>query len=177
MKTLSEKQALSKLRKLKTDFQNFIAENYEHRALDCATCPTQGACCVDAHFVNVHITRLEAVAIREALRKFDEAKQKEIYERAAETIEKYDLKPSGDTFAQTFACPLFEKGTGCLIHREGKPVPCIQHACYEREKDLPPDELQDAAEQKIERLNRQTYRQSSSLLPLPIWLDAVNPFD
>ena len=169
MKPLSEKQALVKLGKLKTDFQNFIRENYEHRAQDCLTCPTQGACCTDAHFVNVHITRLEAVAIREALRKFDEAKQKEIYGRNAETIEKYDLKASGDTFTQTFACPLFEKGVGCLIHREGKPVPCIQHACYERKEDLPPDELQEKAERKIERLNGQTYRQSK-WLPLPLWL-------
>jgi hypothetical protein len=170
MKPLSEKQALVKLGKLKTDFQEFIRENYEHRAKDCLICPSQGACCTDAHFVNVHITRLEAVAIGEALRKFGEAKQKEIYERVSETIEKYDLKDSGDTFAQTFACPLFEKGTGCLIHREGKPVPCIQHACYERQADLPPDELQQAAEEKIERLNRQTYLQNPTWLPLPLWL-------
>jgi hypothetical protein len=169
MKTLSEKQALVKLGKLKTDFQNFIRENYEHRAKDCLACPAQGACCTDAHFVNVHITRLEAVAIRDALRKFDAAKQKEIYRRNAETIEKYDLKDAGDTFAQTFACPLFEKGVGCLIHKEGKPAPCIQHACYERQSDLPPDELQEKAERKIERLNRQTYKQSK-WLPLPLWL-------
>ncbi|HEX9962120.1 MAG TPA: hypothetical protein VGB00_14385, partial [Pyrinomonadaceae bacterium] len=77
MKTLSEKQALLKLGKLKNDFQNFIRENYEHRAKNCLTCPVQGVCCTDAHFVNVHITRLEAVAIRQILRKFDEAKQKE----------------------------------------------------------------------------------------------------
>jgi hypothetical protein len=169
MKLLSEKQALVKLGKLKADLQNFIRENYEHRAKDCLTCPVQGACCTDAHFVNVHITRLEAVAIHAALGKFDEAHQKEIYRRNAETIEKYDLKASGDTFAQTFACPLFEKGVGCLIHREGKPVPCIQHACYENKADLPPDELQEKAEHKIERLNRQTYRQSK-WLPLPLWL-------
>jgi hypothetical protein len=177
MKPLSEKQALLKLGKLKADFQDLIRENYEHRAKDCLTCPVQGSCCTDAHFVNVHITRLEAVAVREALRKFDEAKQKEIYRRNAETIEKYDLKDSGDTFAQTFACPLFEKGVGCLIHKEGKPIPCIQHACYENKIDLPPDELQDAAEQKIERLNRQTYLQNSSWLSLPLWLKAINPFD
>ena len=169
MKLLSEKQALVKLGKLKADFQSFIRGNYEHRAEDCLTCPAQGACCTDAHFVNVHITRLEAVAIGEALRKLDEAKQKEIYRRAAETIEKYDLKDSDDTFAQTFACPLFEKGVGCLIHKEGKPAPCIQHACYERKEDLPPDELQEEAERKIERLNQQTYKQSK-WLPLPLWL-------
>lgn len=177
MKTLSEKQALLKLGKLKNDFQSFIKENYERRAKDCLTCPAQGECCTDAHFVNVHITRLEATAAREALRKFDEAKQKEIYKRAAEAVEKYDLKDSGDTFAQTFACPLFEKGVGCLIHKEGKPAPCIQHACYERPADLPPDELQSAAEQKIERLNARAYRQNTNWLPLPLWLSRINPFD
>lgn len=175
MKTLSEKQALLKLGKLKTDFQNFIRENYEHRAKDCQICPAQGVCCTDAHFVNVHITRLEAAAIRQILRKFGEAKQKEIYERAAETVEKYDLKDSGDTFAQTFACPLFEKGVGCLIHKEGKPAPCIQHACYENKADLPPDELLEKMENRIERLNRQTYRQTSTWLPLPLWLNLTKP--
>jgi hypothetical protein len=175
MKTLSEKQALLKLGKLKNDFQDFIRENYEHRAKDCLTCPTQGACCTDAHFVNVHITRLEAVAIRQTLQKFDEAKQKEIYRRNAETIEEYDLKVSGDTFAQTFACPLFEKGTGCLIHKEGKPAPCIQHACYENKADLPPDELLENAENRIDRLNRKTYGQNPKWLPLPIWLDLTKP--
>lgn len=168
MKTLSEKQAVLKLRKLKADFQNFIRENYERRAKDCLTCPTQGACCVDAHFVNVHITRLEAVLIKEELAKLAPEKQNAIYQSVAETIEKYDLKSEGETFAQTFACPLFEKNTGCLIHSV-KPLPCIAHACYERKEDLPPDELQEKAEGKIERLNEQTYRQSK-WLPLPLWL-------
>ena len=168
MKTLSEKQALLKLRKLKSDFQNFIRENYERRAKDCLTCPTQGACCMDAHFVNVHITRLEAVLIKEKLAKLSPEKQNEIYKSIAETIEKYDLKSEGDTFKQTFACPLFEKNIGCLIHSV-KPLPCIAHACYERKEDLPPDELQEKAERKIERLNGQTYKQSK-WLPLPLWL-------
>ena len=168
MKTLSEKQAVLKLRKLKSDFQNFIRENYERRAKDCLTCPAQGACCVDEHFVNVHITRLEAVLIKEELAKLSPEKQNEIYESVAETIEKYDLKSEGDTFKQTFACPLFEKNIGCLIHSV-KPLPCIAHACYERKEDLPPDELQEKAERKIERLNQQTYKQSK-WLPLPLWL-------
>lgn len=175
MKTLSEKQALKKLKKLKDDLRLHITENYERRAKDCLTCPVQGSCCTDAHFVNVHITRLEAVAIRHTLSaKFSEEKQREIFRRVSDTIEKYDLKAEGDTFAQTFACPLFEKGAGCLIHEEGKPVACLQHACYERLEDLPPDELQAEAEQKIERLNRQTYRQNAPWLPLPIWLEKLN---
>jgi hypothetical protein len=174
MKTLSEKQTLIKLKKIKNNFQSLIRENYEHRAKDCLTCPTQGVCCTDAHFVNVHITRLEAASIRGALAKFPEAKQREIYQRASETIEKYGLKAEGDTFGQTFACPLFEKGVGCLIHSAGKPIPCIQHACYERKEDLPPDELQIEAERKIERLNEQTYRQNPRWLPLPVWLEKLN---
>ncbi|MEP6903101.1 MAG: hypothetical protein ABJA66_15220 [Actinomycetota bacterium] len=173
MKTLSEKQALMKLRTLKNDFRALIKQNYEHRAKDCGTCETKGACCTDAHFVNVHITRLEAVLIQEDLKKLAPAKQIEIYQRIAESIEKYDLKSDGDTFEQTFACPLFEKGVGCLIHSV-KPVPCIGHACYERKEDLPPDELQIKAEEKIERLNEQTYKKLPRWLPLPVWLQNQN---
>jgi len=173
MKLLSEKQALIKLRKFKNDFRESIKQNYEHRAKDCGTCETMGACCLDAHFVNVHITRLEAVLIRAELEKLPPEKQKEIAGRIAETIEKYNLSSEGDTFTKTFACPLFEKGTGCLVHSV-KPIPCIQHACYERKEDLPPDELQSQAEEKIERLNQQTYKKFPQWLPLPIWLDLID---
>ena len=169
MKTLSEKQALIKLRNLKNDFRVSIKQNFEHRAKDCGTCETKGACCLDAHFVNVHITRLEAVLIKEELQKLPPEKQKEISKRINETIEKYDLQSEGDTFAQTFACPLFEQNIGCLIHSV-KPIPCIAHACYERQEDLPPDELQIEAETKIERLNEQTYKKFPRWLPLPIYL-------
>ena len=162
-----------KLRALKNDFRAFVKQNYEHRAKDCLTCETQGACCLDAHFVNVHITELEAVLIGEELKKLPVEKQKKIYRRIIETIEKYDLTGDGDTFAKTFACPLFEKGTGCLIHAV-KPVPCIVHACYERREDLPPDELQAGAEEKIERLNEQTYKKFPRWLPLPVFLDLMN---
>lgn len=175
MKTLSEKQALANLRKLKTGYRNLIKSEFEHRAKSCLTCETKGACCLDEHFVNVHITRLEAVLISEELKKLPLEKQKKIYERISQTIEKYDLERFGDSFSKTFACPLFEKETGCLIH-DVKPVPCIQHACYENKADLPPDALQTETEAKIERLNQQTYGKSSSWLPLPIWLDSLkNP--
>ena len=169
MKTLSEKQAAQKLRRLKSDFRSFLKSNYEHRAKDCGTCETKGACCADAHFVNVHITRLEAVVIREELQKLSAEKQSEIYQRINETIEKYGLKSEGDTFAVTFACPLFEKGVGCLVHSV-KPSPCIQHACYDRREDLPPDELQIEAEEKIERLNEKIYKKFPRWLPLPVYL-------
>ena len=145
MKMLTETKALSQLNKLKTAYQEFIKTNFEPNAQNCETCPTRGACCLDAHFVNVHITRLEAVAIRKTLEKLSADKQQEIYKRAEETVEKYDLKNSGETFA----CPLFEKGIGCLVHREAKPAPCISHACYENEADLPPENLQEHAEIKL----------------------------
>jgi Fe-S-cluster containining protein len=173
MKPLSEKQALAKLRRLKNDFRSSLQQNYEHRAKNCATCETQGACCLDAHFVNVHITRLEAVSIREELQKLAAEKQKEIQTRIAKTVEKYDLTADGDTFEKTFACPLFEKAAGCLIHSV-KPTACIAHACYERKEDLPPDELQAAAEEKIERLDEQTYKKFSRWLPLPVYLSDEN---
>ena len=174
MKKLPETKALSELHKLKTAYQKFIKTNYEHRAADCETCPTKGACCLDAHFVNVHITPLEAAAIRKTLKKLDEKKQAEIYQRAAETVDKYDLKTAGDTFRKTFACPLFEKGIGCLVHLQGKPAPCISHACYESKADLPPDNLQTEIENQIERLNRRTYGKNALWLPLPVWLDLIN---
>ncbi len=169
MKTLSEKQALLKLRTLKNDFRAFIKQNYEHRAKDCGTCETKGACCLDAHFVNVHITKLEAVLITAELAKLSAEKQHEIYQRTKETVKKYDLKSEGDTFQKTFACPLFEKNVGCLIHSV-KPLPCIAHACYERREDLPPDALQTETETNIERLNEKTYKKFPRWLPLPVYL-------
>jgi hypothetical protein len=176
MKYASESESLKRLRNLKSAHQNTVQTEYEPKAKSCLTCETQGACCTDAHFVNVHITRLEAVAIRKTLGELKEERQREIFARVEETVKKYNLKSDGDTFAQTFACPLFEKGTGCLVHRGAKPVPCIQHACYENREDLPPDEIQNENESRIERLNAKTYGKSWSWLPLPVWLQKINPF-
>ncbi len=175
MKTLTETRGLRDLRKIKDDYRQLIRENYEHRAQDCAVCPTKGACCLDAHFVNVHISKLEAVAIGKILAKLDAEKRREIYRRSAETVEKYDLKSNGDSFAKTYACPLYEKSNGCLVHLEGKPAPCISHACYQNQADLPPDELQIAVENRIERLNKRVYGSAPNLLPLPIWIDTLKP--
>lgn len=169
MKTFSEKRSLVKLRKLKNNFRAVIKEKYEHRAKSCETCDTKGACCQDAHFVNVHITKLEAVLINEELQKLPAEKRENIFRRIEETINTYDLISEGDTFQKTFACPLFEKNSGCLIH-EVKPIPCIAHACYHAREDLPPDELQSEAETKIEKLNEQTYRKLPRWLPLPVYL-------
>src|SRR6186997_288376 len=129
MKPLSETIALEKLHELKTDFTERIKSEYEHRAKSCATCETPGACCLDAHFVNVHITRLEAKAIRSVIDRLPEVHRAEIQARIEETISRYQLNAEGDTFSKTYACPLFEKGIGCLVHERGKPLPCITHAC------------------------------------------------
>jgi hypothetical protein len=177
MKFISESEGLKRLKDVKETYRNVVQTEYEPKAKNCLTCKTQGVCCTDAHFVNVHITRLEAAAIRETLKKFNTEKQLEIYQRIEQTVEEYDLKATdGDTFAQTFACPLFEKETGCLIHAEAKPAPCIQHACYENAQDLPPDKLQNNAENAIERLNAKTYGRNYAWLPLPVWLHKLNPF-
>lgn len=168
MKLLCQTQALARLKGLKEDFRSEISAMFENRAKSCRTCETQGACCLDAHFVNVHISRLEAVAIQQAIGKFSEHRQAAIYSRVDDVIEKYSLTSEGDTFAQTFACPLFEKGIGCLVHNDGKPLACITHACYENEKDLPPGHLQVEQEDLVDDLNTRTYGRPQTWLPLPL---------
>jgi len=174
MKLLSEQKALERLAKIKADFKTEIASTYEHRAKSCLTCETQGACCLDAHFVNVHISRLEAVAITGAIQDLPKEEQETIYARIEAAIETYDLNSgttSGeDNFSRTYACPMFEKGVGCTIHNIGKPVPCITHACYENANDLPPDELQHRQESIIDDLNLRTYGKPQLDLPLPVAL-------
>ena len=168
MKLLSETKALVRLKTLKDNFKFEISEAYEHKAKNCLTCETQGACCLDAHFVNVHISRLEAAAINQTLETFPAEHQAAIQDRINETIEKYSLTAAGDTFAQTYACPLFEKGTGCLVHSTAKPLACITHACYENEKDLPPGHLLTGQEILVDDLNTKTYGRPQPWLPLPI---------
>ena len=67
MKALSEPAALARLQREKRAYQSHIKLVYEPAARSCRACLTPGVCCTDAHFVNVHITRLEAVAIRDTL--------------------------------------------------------------------------------------------------------------
>jgi hypothetical protein len=174
----SEERALTQLQRAKTAYQSLIKLNYEHKAEDCRTCPTRGVCCTDAHFVNVHITRLEAVAIRETLRRtprLTEAARRAVYKRAAEAVERFQLRAGGDTFKQTFACPLYEPSVGCLVHARAKPAPCIQHACYENWEDLPPTSLQARTEHRVEELNAEIYGRAWTWLPLPVWLSLIDP--
>ncbi|MBD0324922.1 MAG: hypothetical protein ICV68_00740 [Pyrinomonadaceae bacterium] len=173
-----EQEALARLQRVKAAYQTSIKLDYEHKASDCRMCPTAGVCCTDAHFVNVHITRLEAVSIRETLRRtprLTEAERRSVYARAREAVKRYDLRAGGDTFAQTYSCPLYEPKTGCLVHRRAKPAPCIQHACYENWEDLPPMSLQTRAEHRVEQLNTLAYGAAWAWLPTPLWLTLVDP--
>ncbi|HEV2704689.1 MAG TPA: hypothetical protein VGV59_02120 [Pyrinomonadaceae bacterium] len=178
MRRLSERDALVRLRREKADYQSHVKLNYERAARDCRACPTPGVCCTDAHFVNVHITRLEAVAMRETLRRTprltDDARRA-LYRRARETVARYGLSASGDSYAQTYSCPLFEPGVGCLVHRRAKPAPCIQHACYDNWEDVPPVGLQWRVERRVEQLNIEAYGAAWAWLPVPVWLTLVDP--
>ena len=179
MRKLTEAQAVARLKRGKVRFQTHIKLNFEHRALSCRACPTPGVCCTDAHFVNVHITRLEAVAIRDTLAltpRLSEDERRAVYLRAQAAVGRYGLASSGDTFAQTFSCPLFLKGVGCLVHQRAKPAPCVQHACYEDWSDVPPLDAQWREEGRIERLNAEAYGAAWEWLPLPVWLTLVDPY-
>src|SRR5947209_20409559 len=128
----SEQEALVQLQRVKTSYQSFIKSTYEHAAQDCRTCPTRGVCCTDEHFVNVHITRLEAVAIRETLARtprLDEKGKRAVYERAREAVERYKLTAAGDTFKQTYSCPLYDPSVGGLAHARRNLAPCFPPAC------------------------------------------------
>ncbi len=168
MKPLGQTRALARLKTLKDNFKSEISETFEHRAKSCLTCETQGACCLDAHFVNVHISRLEAVAIKRVLGELSEDRRTAIYARVEDVIEKFSLTAEGDTYSQTFACPLFEKGIGCLVHNTAKPLACITHACYENERDLPPRHLQAEQERLVDDLNMRTYTRPQPWVPLPV---------
>lgn len=174
MKHLGEQKALDRLVEIQADFRRKIADGYEHRAKDCLTCEVQGSCCLDAHFVNVHISRLEAVSIRRALDKMPMAWRARVETRIKDTVEKYGLTADGDSHEKTYACPLFEKGLGCLVHAAGKPVPCVMHACYENSSDLPPDHLQTTQERLIETLNSRVYGAGQPWLPLPVAIARTN---
>lgn len=178
MRKLSEQDALTALQRAKANYQSKIKIDYEYRARSCRTCPTPGMCCTDAHFVNVHITRLEAVAIRETLARtprLTDAARCAVYARAHETVARYKLTAIGDTFKQTYSCPLFASGVGCLVHARAKPAPCVQHACYDAWEDVPPVELEWRAERRIEQLNDAVYGNEWTWLSVPVWLTLVDP--
>ena len=178
MRRLSEPEALARLQRVKAAYQTHVRLNFEPAARDCRTCPTAGVCCTDAHFVNVHVTRLEAVALRDTLARtprLTDDERRAVYTRARAAVGLYNLRAAGDTYAQTFSCPLYVPRAGCLVHRRAKPAPCIQHACYDSWEDVPPVGLQWRTESRVERLNEQTYGAEWAWLPLPLWLTLVDP--
>ncbi|HEV2912810.1 MAG TPA: hypothetical protein VGX92_05785 [Pyrinomonadaceae bacterium] len=175
---LTEREALARLQRAKASYQTHIKLNYERAARSCRTCPVRGVCCTDAHFVNVHITRLEAVAVRETLERTPRLTfeaRRAVYSRARETVMRYGLRVAGDTFAQTFACPLYEPKVGCLVHARAKPAPCIQHACYDSWQDLPPASLEARSEHRVEQLNTAVYGAAWAWLSVPVWLCLIDP--
>ena len=173
MRFISEKKALAKLQNIKNTFAEVIQKGFEHRAKSCSTCSTPGACCLDAHFVNVRITRLDAVAIGQRLDHLSPEHREAVYSRTDDAITKYQLTDRELSTSQTYACPLFEKGVGCLAHEYGKPLPCIAHACYERKEDLPPDELLTEREIEVDKLNERVYGKPTRSLPLPVAIQRI----
>lgn len=148
-------------------FAGRIRAEYEPNAKSCETCETKGICCLDAHFVNVHITRLEAAAIKQVLAEMESSVRTRVEKRIADSIVRYGLDAEGDTTMRTFACPLYESGAGCLVHNKCKPAPCIVHACYENKADLPPEEMLATQMDAVEKLNERTYGERAVWLPLP----------
>lgn len=168
MKYLSETKAIESLREVRESFAEEIRKGFEHKAKPCSVCESPGKCCLDEHFVNVRISRLEAVAIANAVKEFPDAIRARVIDRIDSSIAKYALLDDRDDEIKTYSCPLFESGIGCLVHETAKPLPCIAHACYENEKDLPPDELLAEREIEIEKLNEKTYGKAEPLRPIPV---------
>lgn len=162
---LSEKQGLERLEKVRSDFTQKIEENYEHRAKPCSQCSTPGACCLDQHFVNVRVSRLEATAIKQRLEELSDGLRASVIGRAEEAVDRYGLEADP---GKTYACPLYQSGVGCLVHNAAKPLPCIAHACYEKSEDLPPDSLLSENELVIDKINERVYGRSADWLPIPL---------
>lgn len=168
MKPMPENLGLLKLANAKARLRARVAP-FETRAKNCLTCETQGACCLDAHFVNVAITRLEAVAMVAKLDELDESQRATVNQRTDDAIDRFGLRQNPDGLSRTYACPLFEKGVGCLVH-DVKPTACIVHACYETPEHLPPAEILSAAEAEIERIDHRVYRGANAAKPIPVFL-------
>lgn len=156
VKLIAESAGIKQLANIREEFRRVIGERYEQLALPCAVCTTPGDCCLDEHFVNVRVSRLEAAAIRKAVDRLETDVRSAIFSRLS--------KIPAD--AEFYSCPLYQPGVGCLIHSTAKPLPCIAHACYERKEDLPPDELLAEREIEIDGLNRNVYGRAQTLMPI-----------
>lgn len=173
MKLVAESKGIEMLRDIRDEFADAIRGGFEHRAKPCSACTNPGVCCRDEHFVNVRITRLEARAILQVLDRL--GKRQEVRCRASEAADIYGLRDNEDPSLKAFACPLFEKGPGCLVHDTAKPLPCIAHACYDKREHLPPDHLLEEREDSIARLDRRVYGRESTPLPIPLAIELCDP--
>ncbi len=171
---MSKREALVRLRRMKQAFSRYIGKNFGHLAADCAVCPTP--CCADAQFVNINITQIEAEAMIETLRespRHGEDKLREVVARAEAAIAHFGLTETGDTFEKTYACPLYERGVGCLVHWKAKPAPCIQHGCYEHWEDLPETGTMHRIEAQVEQLDEAVHERPARWMTIPVWLTKV----
>ncbi|MBX3243265.1 MAG: hypothetical protein KF685_02210 [Acidobacteria bacterium] len=164
MRTLSETKAIEKLGSAVQKLSREIIDGFEHNALDCAVCDDRGRCCRDEHFVNVRITRLEAAAIRKVIDELPPWKSQALQQRIEQAVVRYELEGNDDALG--YACPLLDDNARCLVHGKAKPMPCVMHACYENENDLPPEEMLAEHEVSVGQLNKKVY--GSDMLPLPI---------
>src|SRR5256885_12543832 len=114
VKPISEKNALIQLTRITSKLRDHVTAEYEHRAKSCATCDTPGACCLDAHFVNVRTSGLEAVRINSMLSEMSAERRLEVERRIDRAIERYDLANESTAVDAKFVCPLYEPGAGCL---------------------------------------------------------------
>ena len=173
-RTITRDDALVRLKRLKDRFSSHIAKRFAWKAKDCSTCSTP--CCADADFVNVNITRLEGEAIMRTLRlspRITPERRERIVESAREAVRRYGLDGTTDTFSTTYACPLYEPGTGCLVHYKAKPAPCTQHGCYENWQDLPDEIELRRTEHRVADLNRALYQEDESywgFRTIPAWI-------
>ncbi|HMQ03791.1 MAG TPA: hypothetical protein PKD26_07735 [Pyrinomonadaceae bacterium] len=167
MRHISETKAIGLLSKIRSRFSSVIRK-YEKLAKKCEDCLTPGACCLDQHFVNVRITRIEAEAILREIDSLDGERKRAVMARTRRAIRDFGLENVSEDSVRSYACPLFEKEVGCLVHAAAKPLPCIAHACYERKVDLPPETLLIEAETEIAKLNTLTYGHTQLPVPLPV---------
>ena len=171
MKPLAVSKALKKLTVVREKFRGNIVRDHEPKAKDCLTCEVQGVCCTDEHFVNIRVTTIEGEAIGRAVEALPTTLRLNVFERTRKAVGKLrEARMSGNDGAG-YSCPLFEPGIGCLVHSAAKPLPCINHACYESPEDLPPDELLESAEREVALLNNRVYGFGWTLEEIPLWLD------
>lgn len=177
IRPLSRTKAHIQLRKLKDEFRDLIASGYESKAKSCVTCETKGSCCLDIHFVNVRVSRLEAEAILKIIRSLPAVKRMGVEMRVTAEADRISRSAQTDSAGITYACPLFDRELGCVVHNQAKPLPCIAHGCYERKEDLPPDDLITGPEERVARLNVRVYRTHPELMPIPIAIERLRQAD